>query len=182
MPLRIYTKTGDNGTTGLFGGQRVSKDNPRVEAYGNVDELNAHIGLAMVHLHSHMRLREVLQRVQNTLFVIGAELATPVGHKAPVEPINEQYVQEIERWIDELEQNLPALRHFILPGGSAGAAILHVTRTVCRRTERQVVSLFHLEPGNPLIITYLNRLSDLLFVMARTVNLAEGVEETVWDG
>ncbi|MER3474091.1 MAG: ATP:cob(I)alamin adenosyltransferase [Armatimonadota bacterium] len=178
----IYTRTGDNGTTGLLGGQRLSKDAPRVEAYGSVDELNAHIGLAMTHLHHHVRLYEMLQRVQNTLFVIGAELATPIGQKPPVEPVDASHVQELEGWIDELEQGLPSLRHFILPGGSAGSAVLHVARTVCRRTERRVVALFHIEPGNAHIITYLNRLSDLLFVMARAVNAAEGVEDTIWDG
>ncbi|MEJ5250539.1 MAG: cob(I)yrinic acid a,c-diamide adenosyltransferase [Chthonomonadetes bacterium] len=180
--MRIYTRTGDNGTTGLLGGQRLSKDAPRVEAYGSVDELNAHIGLALTHLHSHARLREMLQHVQNTLFVIGSELATPAGHKPPVEPVGDSQVQELERWIDELEETLPRLRHFILPGGSPAAAVLHVARTVCRRTERRVVGLFHTEPGNTHIITYLNRLSDLLFVMARAVNAAEGVEDVIWDG
>lgn len=180
--MRIYTRTGDNGTTGLLGGQRLSKDAPRVEAYGSVDELNAHIGLALTHLRGHARVSEMLQQVQNTLFVIGSELATPAGHKPPVEPVSDSQVQELEGWIDELEQALPPLRHFILPGGSAAAAVLHVARTVCRRTERRVVALFHTEPGNMHIITYVNRLSDLLFVMARAVNAAEGVEDVIWDG
>ncbi|GBC96068.1 Cob(I)yrinic acid a,c-diamide adenosyltransferase [bacterium HR16] len=180
--MRIYTRTGDDGTTGLLGGQRVSKDSPRVEAYGSVDELNAYLGLAMVHLRSHPRLSEMLQQIQNELFVAGAELATPVGNKVPVEPIGEAHVQRLESWIDELEQTLPPLRHFILPGGTAGAAILHVARTVCRRAERRVVTLYHTEPGNLHLITYLNRLGDLLFVMARAVNAAEGVQDVIWDG
>ncbi|MGQ9789425.1 MAG: cob(I)yrinic acid a,c-diamide adenosyltransferase [Armatimonadota bacterium] len=180
--MRIYTKTGDDGTTGLLGGQRLSKDAPRVEAYGSVDELNAHIGLALTYLHNHSRFREMLQQVQKTLFVIGAELAAPIGKKPPVAPIDASHVQELEGWIDDLEDTLPPLRHFILPGGSVPSAFLHVARTVCRRTERRVVTLFHTEPGNAHIITYLNRLSALLFVMARAVNASEGVEDVIWDG
>lgn len=180
--MRIYTKTGDDGTTGLLGGQRLSKDAPRVEASGSVDELNAHIGLVLAHLHTPVRLGEMLQQVQNTLFIIGSELATPTGQKPPVKPVDASHVQELEGWIDELEENLPPLRHFILPGGSVPAALLHVARTVCRRTERRVVTLFHAEPGNAHIITYLNRLGDLLFVMARAVNAGEGVEDVIWDG
>lgn len=180
--MRIYTGTGDNGTTGLLGGQRLRKDAPRVEAYGSVDELNAHIGLALAYLHNHPRMCEMLQHVQNTLFAIGSELATPIGQKPPVEPVDASHVRELEGWIDEMEQSLPPLRHFILPGGGAGSALLHVARTVCRRTERRVVTLFHTEPGNAYIITFLNRLSDLLFVMARTLNATEGVEDIIWNG
>jgi cob(I)alamin adenosyltransferase len=179
--MRIYTKAGDNGTTGLLGGQRVSKDSPRVEAYGSVDELNAHIGHAIACLQTLPHFCEMLQQVQSDLFVIGSELAVPVGKKPVVHPIAEQQVNTLERWIDEIEETLEPLRHFILPGGSVGAAVLHVARTVCRRTERRVVSLFHVEPGNPHIITYLNRLSDLLFVMARAVNAAAGVQDVIWD-
>lgn len=180
--MRIYTKTGDDGTTGLLGGQRVSKDSPRVEAYGSVDELNAHLGLAIATLNEHDTFRHILLQVQNDLFVIGAELASPVGRKPVVSPVSEQQIEQLERHIDAIEQQLPPLRHFILPGGSLGAAALHVARTVCRRAERRVVSLFHVEPGNPHIITYLNRLGDLLFVMARAVNQAEGIEDIIWDG
>ncbi|MCS7310227.1 MAG: cob(I)yrinic acid a,c-diamide adenosyltransferase [Armatimonadota bacterium] len=179
--MRIYTKTGDDGTTGLLGGQRVSKDSPRVEAYGSVDELNAHLGLAIAQMPSHERFRQMLQQVQNDLFVIGAELAVPVGKKPVIAPLSEGHVLAVERYIDEIEEQLQPLRHFILPGGTAAAATLHVARTVCRRAERRVVSLFHVEPGNPHIITYLNRLGDLLFVMARAVNAAEGVEDIIWD-
>lgn len=180
--MRIYTRTGDDGTTGLIGGHRVSKDNPRVEAYGSVDELNAHIGLALAYLHSHEAFRDILQSVQNTLFVIGSELATPASRKPPVQPVSEAHIRQLEHWIDELENSLPALRHFILPGGSVPAAALHVARTVCRRAERRVVTLFHSEPGNEHIITYLNRLADLLFVMARAANASEGVQDVIWDG
>lgn len=180
--MRIYTRTGDDGTTGLLGGQRVSKDSPRVEAYGSVDELNAHIGLAIAQLQSHERFRQMLQRIQNDLFVIGSELATPMGRKPVVKPISQEQVLTIESDIDELEERLEPLRHFILPGGTVASATLHIARTVCRRAERRVVSLFHIEPGNPYIITYLNRLADLLFVMARAVNAAEGVQDIIWDG
>lgn len=180
--MRIYTRSGDNGTTGLLGGQRVSKDSPRVEAYGSVDELNAHLGLAVSYLGSHQRLCQILQQVQNDLFVIGSELAVPVGKKPVVKPLSEEHTQALERYIDELEEGLEPLRHFILPGGTVASAALHVARTVCRRAERRVVSLFHIEPGNPCIITYLNRLADLLFVMARAVNAAEGVQDIIWDG
>jgi len=179
--MRIYTRTGDNGTTGLLGGQRVSKDSPRVEAYGTVDELNAHLGLAIAYLQAHPTFSEILQQVQNHLFVIGAELAVPVGKKPIIKPIGEEEVQALERHIDALEDTLPPLRHFILPGGAVASAALHVARTVCRRAERRVVTLFHIEPGNPHIITYLNRLADLLFVMARAVNAAEGVQDIIWD-
>lgn len=179
--MRIYTKTGDDGTTGLLGAQRVSKDSPRVEAYGSVDELNAHLGLAIVHLQAHERFRQILQQVQSDLFVIGAELAVPVGKRPVIKPISEQQVLELERCIDEIDESLEPLRHFILPGGSIASATLHVARTVCRRAERRVVSLFHVEPGNPHIITYLNRLGDLLFVMARAVNAAEGVPDITWE-
>ncbi|MCS6829033.1 MAG: cob(I)yrinic acid a,c-diamide adenosyltransferase [Armatimonadota bacterium] len=180
--MRIYTRTGDNGTTGLIGGQRVSKDSPRVEAYGSVDELNAHLGLALVHLQAHERFCHILQQVQNDLFVIGSELATPTNRKPVVAPVSEQQVQALERCIDELEAGLEPLRHFILPGGAPASAALHVARAVCRRAERRVVTLFHIEPGNSFIITYLNRLADLLFVMARAVNAAESVQDVIWDG
>jgi cob(I)alamin adenosyltransferase len=124
----------------------------------------------------------MLQQIQNDLFTAGAELATPVGRAVPVAPIGEAHVQRLETWIDEMEGNLPPLRHFILPGGSPGAAALHVARTVCRRAERRVVTLYRTEAGNPHLIIYLNRLGDLLFVMARAVNAAEGVQDVIWDG
>lgn len=180
--MRIYTRKGDDGTTDLLGGRRVSKDSRRVEAYGSVDELNAYLGLAQVHLRAHPRFAEMLQQIQNDLFTAGAELATPVGRAVPVAPIGEAHVQRLETWIDEMEGNLPPLRHFILPGGSPGAAALHVARTVCRRAERRVVTLYRTEAGNPHLIIYLNRLGDLLFVMARAVNAAEGVQDVIWDG
>ena len=179
--MRIYTRTGDDGTTGLLGAQRVSKDSPRVEAYGSVDELNAHLGLAIAYLQSQERFRQILQQVQSDLFVIGAELAVPVGKKPVIRPISEQQVHELERHIDDIDGSLEPLHHFILPGGTVASATLHVARTVCRRAERRVVSLFHVEPGNPHIITYLNRLADLLFVMARAVNADDGVQDILWE-
>jgi cob(I)alamin adenosyltransferase len=179
--MRIYTRTGDDGTTGLLGAERVSKDSPRVEAYGSVDELNAFLGLAIAHLQSHERFCKILQQVQGDLFVLGAELAVPVGKSPVIPPLSEEHVRQLEHYIDEIEEQLPPLRHFILPGGTIGSAVLHVARTVCRRAERRVVSLFHVEPGNPHILIYLNRLGDLLFVMARAANAAEGVEDIIWD-
>jgi cob(I)alamin adenosyltransferase len=183
--MRIYTRTGDTGETGLFGGGRVSKANPRVEAYGTVDELNAHLGWAETLLR-HLRVTESLQRVQCDLLVIGADLATPPdaspAAQSRTQRIEGAQVVRLEVWINSLGAETMPLTTFILPGGSPGAAALHVCRTVCRRAERQVVALAEQEPVNPMTITYLNRLSDLLFMLARWVNAREGVAEPAWDG
>ncbi len=180
--MRIYTKTGDTGQTGLFGGGRVSKANARVEAYGAVDELNSVIGWVLTH-PLEGGTAEGLQRVQSDLFALGAQLATPAttrGRKPLVPEIPATRIGELEHWIDELEATLPELRNFILPGGSPAGAALHMARTVCRRAERRLVALADSESIEGAGIIYLNRLSDLLFVLARSVNQRAGVPEQAW--
>ncbi len=178
--IRIYTRTGDQGETGLIGGRRVSKDDPRVEAYGAIDELNAHLGAACARL-ADPDLVTLVQAIQNRLFDLGAELATPLpGKAAAVPPIAAQHVDVLERAIDQFEDALPPLREFILPSGSDAAAAFHVARTVARRAERRIVTLARTERLNPEILRYVNRLSDLLFVLARTVNQRAGQLDTVW--
>lgn len=175
--MRIYTRTGDTGETGLIGGQRVPKDDPRVEAYGTVDELNATLGIARCYLTEQPELDNLLERLQNELFDIGAELASPPERAAQFQSIGESHITAMENAIDRFEEELPPLRQFILPGGTLTAAHLHLARTVCRRAERQVVRLSHTSTVNAAIIKYLNRLSDLLFVMARVANHRAGVED-----
>src|SRR5262249_19003007 len=163
--MRIYTRTGDSGETGLFGGGRVSKADLRVEAYGTVDELNALLGWAET-LVRHLDLTGSLQAVQGELLVIGAALATPAAAKpaaaARTERMGAEQVMRLEQWIDRLEEGIEPLTTFILPGGSTGAAALHVCRTICRRAERRVVALAAKESVNPQVPIYLNRLSDAL--------------------
>ena len=181
--MKIYTKTGDEGSTGLFGGGRVQKDDPRVEAYGDVDELNAFIGLARA-AGAMPRIDEVLVAVQRDLFAIGALLATPDREKMAQHlqkaRIDEQRIAELEQAIDDADKDLEPLRAFILPGGSPKAAALHVARTVCRRAERHVVHLQHDVQLPPLAVIYLNRLSDLLFTLARLANHLSGAGEVTW--
>jgi cob(I)alamin adenosyltransferase len=141
--MRIYTRTGDTGETGLIGGQRVPKDDPRVEAYGTVDELNAVLGVARGYLRDQHELDALLERIQNELFDIGAELASPPERAAQFQTIEERHIRAMEEAIDRFEEELPPLRQFILPGGTQAAAYLHLARTVCRRAERQVVRLSH---------------------------------------
>jgi cob(I)alamin adenosyltransferase len=176
--MKIYTKTGDGGETGLFGGQRVPKDALRVHAYGTVDECNAALGLARA-AGLDPALDELLAQVQAQLFVVGADLATP-GESAHIPRVGEAEVAFLERAIDELGEALEPLRQFILPGGTAGAAQLHLARTVCRRAERWVVSLAQAEPINGQALIYLNRLSDFLFVVARAANARAGVPDVPW--
>ncbi len=214
--MKIYTKTGDCGTTGLFAGPRVDKDHPRIEAYGAVDELGAVLGMSVATLASSTiscvtsasdskasdasasEIRKgtagaemdpnvdsiiaLLCSLQSDLFSIGAELATPDPVKHGMCLLSEERIAELEQWIDRLDVQLPPLAHFILPGGNAAAANLHVGRTVCRRAERQVVKLSRDAGVHDcrLIVIYLNRLSDLLFVLARYVNWSAGVAETAW--
>lgn len=169
---RIYTKTGDNGTTGLIGGKRVHKDDVRIEAYGSVDELNAHLGVVATHPLPD-RVRRILRRVQDDLFNIGAELALPTGMDRArwgIPSIGSEDIRFLENEIDEMETQLVPLHNFILPGGSAAGAYLHLARTVARRAERRCVQLIHSGDVDPQIIRYLNRLSDLCFVLARFVN------------
>ena len=176
--MKIYTKTGDAGETGLFGGGRVPKDDPRVQAYGDVDELNATLGFA-ASLDPAGFESDFLQSAQRDLFAIGAELATPNAAKAR-EQLGAERVSAIEQIIDKHEAALTPLKNFILPGGTPKAAAFHVARTTCRRAERAVVTLARDEQINPVIIHYLNRLSDLLFVLARSVNKQAGRPDIVW--
>ncbi len=182
MP-KIYTKTGDAGETGLFGGGRVPKDDLRVEAYGTLDEANSALGLLAVHLDD--TLAPTIQAIQRTLFDIGAELAAPSpgrpASRVPAAVTGEQ-VESLERLIDAWETELPPLRQFILPGGSAPAAICHLARSLVRRAERRTVTLARSASINPEILKYLNRLSDCLFVLARLLNRRRAVEDVTWDG
>ena len=181
--MKIYTRTGDAGDTGLFGGGRVPKDDPRVEAYGDVDELNAVIGMARA-IEVMPRIDEVLVPVQRDLFAIGALLATParekMAHHLQKARIDEHRIAELEQAIDDAESELEPLRAFILPGGTPKAAALHVARTVCRRAERNVVRLQHTVELPELAVIYLNRLSDLLFTLARLANKRAGAGEVTW--
>jgi cob(I)alamin adenosyltransferase len=182
--MKIYTKTGDAGDTGLFGGPRVRKDDARVEAYGAVDELNAQLGVARaLGGAAHADLDGVLASAQDRLFTIGAELATPPGARAHavVPPIEASWTAELEAAIDRWEEELAPLHAFILPFGPPPAAQLHVARAVCRRAERRVVSLHHLAPVHPEVLPFLNRLSDLLFVAARLAGHRAGAPEHTWD-
>ena len=178
---RIYTKTGDAGMTGLGGGQRVPKDSRRVETYGTVDELNSQIGVALS-VGLCERLAAELPRIQNELFDLGSDLATPATSQArhPVPTVEDRHIERLEALIDELNEVVGPLANFLLPGGSAGAAQLHVARTVCRRAERLAAALARDEPIGPTILPYLNRLSDALFVMARYENHQRGVAEPLW--
>lgn len=178
--MKIYTKTGDAGQTGLFAGPRVSKNHPRIEAYGSVDELNATIGLARA-WGSTSRLDPLLETIQHGLFAVGAELATPDPQAHGTALIDEAAITALETAIDENQAQLPALRQFILPTGTQFAAALHIARGVCRRAERCFVTLLETEPAVSLVtLRYLNRLSDLLFVLARIANAEAGVADTGW--
>lgn len=179
---RIYTRKGDDGTTGLGGGQRVPKDSLRVAAYGTVDELNSFLGVALAHGLAP-RLVEMLTVIQNELFHLGSDLCFVEEDKVKfnLPHVEERHVARLEEWIDELNAIVGPLQNFVLPGGAVGAAHLHVARTVCRRAERETLSLAHAEPIGELVIPYLNRLSDLLFVMARYENHQRGVPEPQWD-
>ncbi len=178
----IYTRKGDEGETSLGGGQRVPKDSARVAAYGTVDELNSALGLALAHGLSP-RLMETLPVIQNELFHLGSDLAFREQDKRTYQlpQIEERHVQRLEELIDELNDIVGPLKNFVLPGGTIGAAQLHVARTVCRRAERAVLTLAHAEPIGELVMPYLNRLSDLLFVMARYENQQRGNVEPLWD-
>jgi cob(I)alamin adenosyltransferase len=179
--MKIYTKTGDSGETSLFDNTRVSKADARVDAYGEVDEVNACLGAARA-AGVDDEISALIESLQKDLFALGARLADPSSRIAPrVEKaaITDATVQRLEQAIDRLEETLPPLRRFILPGGSSAGALLHLARTVCRRAERRVIAL-GAGAVDPIIIVYLNRLSDLLFVMARAVNRRSGVPETEW--
>jgi len=182
--VKVYTRRGDGGQTDLFGGERVAKDALRVEAYGAVDELNAALGVAAA-ATAELELRELLAQLQSLLFALGGSLATPdAAHRAKSglpEPKRAD-VDELERRIDAFETELVPLARFVLPGGAPAAAALHVARTVCRRAERRCVQLARDEAVDPTCIAFLNRLSDLLFVMARVANRRAGVADVEWEG
>jgi len=179
--MKIYTKTGDDGETGLFGGPRVRKDDPRIEAYGDVDELNATVGWVRS-CEPPDAIDEILRAVQNDLFAIGAELATPDPEAHHMVLIDQVRIAALEQSIDQFEASLSPLKQFILPGGTPAAAALHVARTVCRRAERRIVTL-DASAGRTIsreIIVYMNRLSDLLFVLARSANSQAGAGDVPW--
>lgn len=177
--MKLYTKRGDDGQTDLIGGQRVAKDHLRVAAYGCVDELNASIGLALAHCQMDA-VGQPLITAQARLFDLGAQLATPGSQEQPTQRIKPDHIQQVERQIDAASDDLPPLKHFILPGGTELSARLHLARTVCRRAERAVVTLAEHEPVDPLVGVYLNRLADLLFALARQANALAGVEDVPW--
>ncbi len=184
MSSKIYTRRGDAGETDLFGGPRVSKTNVRVEAYGAVDELNASLGVCAAASH-HDDLRRSVQTIQGLLFDLGAYLATPDAErraKSGVPQPQKEDVAELESQIDTLEKELEPLQRFILPGGTAAAAAFHVARTTCRYAERRAIELHQREPIDASALGFLNRLSDLLFTMARVENRRAGVPDVEWEG
>lgn len=181
--MKIYTKTGDNGETGLFGGERVSKNSDRIEAYGTVDELNSFIGLALTEIKDE-EISKLLGSIQNKLFVIGSDLATPENDKTQklnIQRLDEESFKELEKAIDYFNEKLDELKNFILPGGTKGSALLHVARTISRRAERRVVALQNRVNTGKNIIIFLNRLSDLLFVLARYENKCLNISDTKWE-
>jgi len=185
--MKIYTRTGDAGETGLFGGRRVPKDDARVDAYGEVDELNSTLGLAILHLEGagQGEMAEGMRQVQSDLFTIGANLATPAPEdggreSAHIPRLDPARIDALEAWIDAGDAELEPLKTFVLPGGSPGAAVLHLARTVCRRAERRVVTLARGAHVAPEHVRYLNRLSDLLFTLARVANHRAGVPDVPW--
>jgi len=178
--MKIYTKTGDAGTTGLYGGGRVPKSSPRITAYGEVDELNATLGVVRAET-PHEAIRKALAEVQTTLFTVGAMLASPkVDPK--IEVLTSAHAESLERQIDTITENLSPMKNFILPGGGKTAALLHLSRTVCRRAERSIVYLTGIpnESVDHWLLTYVNRLSDFLFVLARLANQLEQIEDVPW--
>lgn len=180
---RIYTRTGDDGATNLAGGGRVGKDDPQVDACGDVDELNSALGAALA-AGVVDELAASLRRVQSELLNLGGELSligAPEGRRPPQPLIQPRHIEALERECDHFNSSLGPLSDFILPGGAPGAAALHLARVICRRAERKVVALSRRVPTSPDILRYLNRLSDLLFIMARFENRARGVTETLWD-
>jgi cob(I)alamin adenosyltransferase len=185
--MKVYTKTGDKGTTALFGGQRVPKDNIRIESYGTVDELNSHIGLIRDQ-EMNQHFKDILIEVQDRLFTVGAILATPQEKEVMKNGelrlknlgIIEADIELLENEIDTMEDSLPQMTHFVLPGGHTTVSYCHVARCVCRRAERLAVSLSHLEPIDEMAVKYLNRLSDYLFVLARKLSLDLNADEVKW--
>ncbi len=179
MAFRIYTKTGDRGETSLFGGKRLPKSHIRIDAYGTVDELNSYIGLVRDYSEAEIT-RSMLKEIQDRLFTIGANLASDPDKKMAVPDIKEEDITLLEKEMDRMDEGLPELKNFILPGGHPAASFCHIARCVCRRAERLVVALAQREWADEIIIRYLNRLSDYLFVLARQLAQERGVEEINW--
>ncbi|HMP99190.1 MAG TPA: cob(I)yrinic acid a,c-diamide adenosyltransferase [Cyclobacteriaceae bacterium] len=178
--MKIYTKTGDSGTTSLFGGTRLSKANMRIETYGTVDELNAHLGL-LRDQEVNQKRQALLISIQENLFTIGAMLAAePGNNKIKIPNITEAHIQQLESAIDEMDSQLSPMRNFVLPGGHQAVSIAHICRTVCRRAERLCVALHEAEGVHELVIKYLNRLSDYLFVLSRMISQELGATESPW--
>jgi cob(I)alamin adenosyltransferase len=180
--MKIYTKGGDKGETGLFGGERVSKNSARIEAYGTIDELNSFIGQAITEVKSN-DVKDLLNTIQNQLFTVGSDLATPrseKNEKYQIPRVPKEFFENIENQIDKFESELEPLKNFILPGGGKAAAILNICRTVCRRAERRVVTLKSSEDIGENILIFLNRLSDLFFVLSRYENMISGIPDTIW--
>lgn len=185
--MKIYTKTGDKGETSLYGGTRTSKASARVECYGTIDELNACIGVAKSHIENEKLIAQ-LKKIQFDLFTLGSESATPadklmLANGKPRLPliITDEETLELEKWIDEMDAEIPPLQFFILPGGGKAATFLHVARTVCRRAERGMIELSETDDVRPELIRYLNRLSDYLFILARYVSYEAGEAEEYWN-
>jgi cob(I)alamin adenosyltransferase len=181
MSFKIYTKTGDKGQTSLWGGARVPKHHLRIESYGTVDELNSHLGLVRDSLQDE-NLRTNLKTIQDRLFTVGSILATDPekADKMSTPDLLQSDIEQLEQWIDEMDQSLPELKNFILPGGHPAVSFCHIARCVCRRAERLTVALHELEPVNELVLIYLNRLSDYLFVLARKIGQIFGASEIIW--
>lgn len=177
--MKIYTKTGDQGFTSLFGGSRISKDDIRIEAYGTVDELNSFVG-ALSDIVGQTEEKLVLYEIQNRLFDIGSALASEPGKGIHISGIDDDDITMLEIAIDHMEASLSQLRNFILPSGHASVSAAHICRTVCRRAERRIISLSKASEINPLLIQYLNRLSDYFFVLARQLGKLHGVEDVIW--
>lgn len=183
--MKIYTKTGDKGQTGLFGGQRVSKSSLRITSYGNIDELNSLLGVCRALNKSDKKngndlLEKILHQLQQQLFTVGADLATPLNSGVKIARITSPQVTELEKWIDEIDSRVQPLKNFILPGGALLASHLHLARCVCRRAERAITALQLKEQINNIIIVYVNRLSDLLFMMGRYANMLLKCDEEKW--
>ena len=180
MAFKIYTRTGDKGETSLFGGKRLPKSDIRIEAYGTVDELNACLGLVRDQLEEIDAARGLLKDIQDRLFTIGANLASDPGKSMSVPDIRESDIEKLESAIDEMNEVLPELKNFVLPGGHLLVSHCHLARCVCRRAERRVVALAQTEPVEEILIRYLNRLSDYLFVLGRKVGFDRGAPEIAW--
>lgn len=180
MAFKVYTKTGDKGTTGLFGGKRLPKNDLRIEAYGTVDELNAYVGLVR-DVAENQEIRALLKNIQDRLFTIGSSLASDPTKKMKTPDLHASDIEVLEKAIDQMETELPMLKNFILPGGHTTVSFCHLARVVCRRAERLTVALNEAEGVEDVILMYLNRLSDYLFVLSRKLTKDLGAEEVAWN-